>query len=283
MESGSLAGDSKTLAYVNPYFTWNNGMYGAMALFTIDLDTHVKTIVDTSAYFPDWSPVESRLVFCTSEHEISLQGYIPQQIAVFDPATGTGTKLTEGNDFNANPDFSPDGNWIVYSSDAGNHGTFELWKMASDGSQKTQLSENLELSGMNYGTIGLGRPVWSPDAEYIYFNRLSDEAADMDIFRMPSPGGVAEPVIQSPWNDYIPAVSPDHTKTAFISDRSGSVQIWLYEPASGRYRQVTGDGRFGILTDWGKLEWVDAETILFSGYETDTYSKYGVFTVKIID
>lgn len=281
MESGSVAGDAGTLAYMNRNFTWNNGQYGATALFTLDIDSHTSNLVDTSAYFPDFSPVDSRIVFCTDKHEYSIDGQRPQQIALYDPLTGTITKLTSGDDFNTNPEFSPDGNWVVYSSDAGHHGTFEIWKMAADGSQKTQVSDNLQLSGLNYGNLALGRPVWSPDANYIYFNRYAQEETDMDIYRMPALGGAAEPVIQSPWNELIPAVSPDLGKIAFVSERSGSNQIWVYEPASDRYHQVTGDGRFDVQTYWGKLEWPDGNTILFTGYEMGTDSQYGIFTVDI--
>jgi Tol biopolymer transport system component len=281
MESGSMAGDAGTLAYMDRNFTWNNGQYGATALYVLDLNSHTSSIVDTAAYFPDWSPVDPKLVFCTDKHESSAAGYLPQQIAVYDASEGTITPLTTGNDFNSNPEFSPDGNWVAYSSDYGHHGTFEIWKMAADGSQKTQVSENLQLAGLNFGNLGLGRPVWSPDGEYIYFNRYFQEETDMDIYRISAGGGEAEPVIQSPWRDFIPAVSPDHSKIAFVSERSGRNQIWVYEPASDRYRQVTGDGRFDVQTYWGKLEWIDGNTILFTGYETGTNSQNGIFTVDL--
>jgi TolB protein len=264
-------------------FTWNNGQYGSTALYALDMDSHESIIVDTSAYFPDWSPAAPKLVYCTDKHEFSIEGYRPQQIAVFDLSTGTVTRLTEGDDINTNPEFSPDGNWIAYSSDAGHHGAFEIWKMTADGSQKEQISDDLQFSGLNFGNIGLGRPVWSPDAAFIYFNTVSEEDIDMDIFRIPADGGTIEPVVQSPWNDYIPAVSPDQSKIAFISDRSGTDQIWLYEPASDRYRQVTGDGRFDILTYWGKLEWPDGNRILFTGYEHGNDPDYGIFAVEVPD
>jgi hypothetical protein len=105
----------------------------------------------------------------------------------------------------------------------------------------------------------------------------------MDIFRLPSAGGPFETVIKSPWNDYIPAVSPDHSKIAFISDRSGTNQIWIYEPAVDRYRQVTSGNSLDIFTYWGKLEWTTSNTILFSGYERENQPGYGVFTVESTD
>jgi hypothetical protein len=113
MESGSLSGDSHTLAFTDMGFTLNNGQYGSTALYALDMDSHESIIVDTSAYFPDWSPAAPKLVYCTDKHEFSIEGYRPQQIAVFDLSTGTVTRLTEGDDINTNPEFSPNGNWIA--------------------------------------------------------------------------------------------------------------------------------------------------------------------------
>jgi len=280
MESGSLGSDGQTVAYVNPNFTWGNGMYGAMALFTVDRTTRESGIIDTMAYFPDWSPVAMKLVYCTDEHELTVNYRRPQQLALYDRETSQTSYLTQGSWFNDNPEFSPDGAWIVYTSDEGHEGTFEIWKMATDGAQKTQLTQGSNLSGNNYGNIALGRPSWSGDGASIYFNRINDNSPASGIFRITAEGGAPVAVIQSQWRDVAPSVSPDNTKIAFFSNRSGYDQLWLYDLATETYTQVTG--QYGIYIDpnWNKIEWIGNSTLMLGAYITDV-NQYQLYTVDL--
>ena len=280
MESGSMGSDGQTVAYVNPNFTWGSGMYGAMALFTVDRGTGVTTMVDTSAYFPDWSPLAMQLVYCTDKDEVTVNYRRPQQLALYDRETSQTSYLTQGNWFNANPEFSPDGAWIAYTSNEGHEGTFEIWKIATDGSQKTQLTQGSNLSGNNYGNIGLGRPSWSGDGESIYFNRLSENSQASGIFRITDEGGAPVAVIESQWRDVAPSVSPDNTKLAFFSNRSGYDQLWLYDLATENYTQVTGQYGIYIDSNWNKIEWIGSSTLMFGAYITDV-NQYLLYTVEL--
>jgi len=52
--------------------------------------------------------------------------------------------------------------------------------------------------------------------------------------------------------DTHPAVSPDGTKLAFVSDRDGSLQIWLMDLASMQRRRITGEPGMAIHPSWNK-------------------------------
>jgi Tol biopolymer transport system component len=280
MESGSFSMGNGIMAYVNRSFTWDNGMFGQAALFSFETATGENRIIDTASYFPDWSPTEMKLVYCTDKHEVLTGNKMPQHLVIYDYETGIRKKLTTGTSFNINPEFSHDGNWIAYSSDDGKDGVFNLWRISSDGSQKIRITNNLNLSASSMGNVELGRPVWSPDDRYLYYNIASGESSTDGISRVNIQTGQTEAIIKSAWFDTCPSLSPDGKKIAFISDRSGSNQIWLYDLNSGLWKQITGCNGDYVNRDWGKLEWTGNGEILFSGYSYAD-SKETLLTVKI--
>jgi Tol biopolymer transport system component len=85
------------------------------------------------------------------------------------------TSPAEGNSRSAT--WSPDGNWILYSSDRAkdNNGTqnYDIWIMAADGSNKIQLTTNGSFDG---------RPVFGPDGQSVYF--LSNRGFNWEVWKM---------------------------------------------------------------------------------------------------
>ena len=70
---------------------------------------------------------------------------------------GTPTRIAEGLAWEVQPDFSPDGSKIAFTSDRG--GGDNIWIMNADGSNKQQVTkEDFRL---------LNQPSWSPDGRYI--------------------------------------------------------------------------------------------------------------------
>lgn len=280
MESGSISKGNRKIAYVNRNFTWDNGKYGQMSLFSFDMATGENKIIDTASYFPDWSPAEMKVVYCSDKHQVNSGNKRPQHIIIYDAETGTIKKLTSGTSFDISPDFSPDGKWIIYSSDEGRSGIFDFWKISTDGSQKIKITDNLNLTDDYVGNVSLGRPVWSADGKYIYYNIITGNIDKDGIYRLNLQNGKPESIIKSGWSEMCPSVSPDDKNVAFISNRSGSSQIWTYNLSSGTYKQVSGCKGDNINIDWGKLEWIDNNEILYSGYSSID-SKETVFAIGV--
>jgi tricorn protease-like protein len=280
MESCSISKGNQRIAYVNRNFTWNDGKYGQMSLFAFNLASGENKIIDTASYFPDWSPTEMKVVYCSDKHEVNAGNRKPQHIVVYDLETGDIKKLTNGPSFDINPEFSPDGKWILYSSDEGNNGVFNFWKISADGSQKVKITDNLNLIDPYIGNLSLGRPVWSVDGNYIYYNVITGNTDKDGIYRLNLQNGKSESIIRSKWSDMCPAVSPDNKDLAFISNRSGTRQIWIYNLASGTYKQISGYEGDCINTDWGKIEWINNTKLLYSGY-SETNSKETVSTIEV--
>ena len=155
------------------------------------------------------------------------------QLVDTDPEGGRGrlpVALVASTGLNINPDYSPDGNRIVFQSQRSGRG--EIWICNRDGSDLRQLT-----SGIGTGT---GSPRWSPDGELIAFDvRLEGNA---EIYVVGPEGGPPRPSTKHRANDLVPNWSRDGEWLYFASDRSGEYQIWKMPREGGEALQVTHQG-----------------------------------------
>jgi Phosphodiester glycosidase/WD40-like Beta Propeller Repeat len=95
------------------------------------------------------------------------------------------------------------------------------------------------------------QPDWSADDE-IAFTRSIRADDTTNIFKVPAAGGAAVQLTETvaPGFDASPAWSSDGSQVAFVSDRSGSPQIWTMDAAGSSEIQVTADACFVANPDW---------------------------------
>lgn len=98
-------------------------------------------------------------------------------------------------------------------------------------------------------------PDLSPDGSTLLFARYGD------IWRVPTKGGRAVRLTTHYANDSQPKYSPDGAKIAFVSDRSGSRQVYVMNARGGEPTQLTFHTEGYSLQDW----YPDGESLLVSG------------------
>jgi eukaryotic-like serine/threonine-protein kinase len=112
----------------------------------------------------------------------------------------------------ANPQFSPDGKRVTFSSSRS--GGIEIWISNADGSGPLQLTA-LEITGS---------PRWSPDGSRIAFDAISEGNADVYVVEVA--GGPPRRMTLNPAEDVVPGWSADGRWLYFASNRGGGHQIW---------------------------------------------------------
>jgi tricorn protease len=87
-------------------------------------------------------------------------------------------------------------------------------------------------------------PALSPDGKTLAFDW------DGDVWSVATAGGVARRLTDHPARDREPRFSPDGKQLAFISERSGSPQVYLMSAGGGTPRQLTYHTAGYTLQDW---------------------------------
>jgi len=129
---------------------------------------------------------------------------------------GNARRLTSGAAWDVQPRFSPDGQWLAYTSDRG--GGNNLWRIKRDGSGAAQVShEDFRL---------LNNPAWTPDGQYLvgrkhYTSERSLGAGELWLYHVGGGDGLQLTKKKNDQQDLgEPAVSPDGRWVYFSEDVS---------------------------------------------------------------
>lgn len=233
--SPSFSPEGCRIAYVNQ---------NAKELKIMNVDgTNQRVIYTTSAYqiaFTAWSPDGSKIAFREGP-------YNQYDIWVVNADGSNPVNLTNDGMHNGIPGWSPDGEWIVYTSRSDIYSSYsvEIWKMRSNGSDKTQLT----FGGYCGHTCESDCPDWSPDGSKIvycsgeYGNSVGNDMYPHDIWIMNPDGSNHERITTETTFERYPKWSPDNTRAAFIRDGDIYVKGILETRLTN-----TGDNGLG---DWG--------------------------------
>jgi Tol biopolymer transport system component len=132
------------------------------------------------------------------------------------------------------PSWSPDGNQVVYSSNA--DGNYELYTLKVGNASATRLtSTKWPIQNLD--------PVWSPSGKAIAFSRsgLSLTSAAAGLFQIRLDGTAATRLTRAidGEGDVSPDYSPDGSRIAFSSDRAGNHDIYILDLARFTVAKMT--------------------------------------------
>ena len=118
-----------------------------------------------------------------------------------------------------------------------------------------------------------GAPAVSPDGHRIAF---SSEATDFDIVEVPLDGSPLRPFLSSTRNEFDPAASPVNTQYAFVTDRSGSLEIWLQNEEGYLQRPlVTDSGGLPPLALGSLAFSPDGKRVAFQRFDSQSEAHFG--------
>ena len=133
------------------------------------------------------------------------------------------------------PVWSPDGARIVFASARGTPPN--LYQKASIGGGGDELL--LKSTSNNQPTD------WSSDGQFIVYARM-DPTTQWDLWLLPMSGGQDRkpvPLLQTEFNEHLGRVSPDGRWIAYVSDESGSNEVYVRPfRGPGPKRRISANG-----------------------------------------
>ncbi len=267
-EFGSWSPDELSVVYMGDYF-WNNGNNSARSVFIFNLLTKEKWLVEKNSFSPEWSPTEQKIAYHTDYGEVnSSLKYRPNDIAVYNIQNNTIKRLTGGDSYNFRPAWSPDGKWVAFLSNQAGGNEYNIWKAPADSGTAIQITT--DFNDLNDLAIMPDRsprkPSWSKDGKTIAFARLTktNPGYVLDIYGVSVTNGNKTIIVSSQWDDCCPAYTPDGSTIAFVSNRSGSNEIWSMNLQTKKLKQITGSREQWVI-GWGGIEWSSSgKEILFT-------------------
>jgi serine/threonine protein kinase len=162
-----------------------------------------------------------------------------RDIWVLDLVRGVSSRFTFDKADHTNPVWSPDGSRIAFSSQATGSSYRGIYAKALGGVASEELL--LEYKDM----AGISAEDWSPDGKRLLFNVGTHHIEALPITGERKP----YPVLKAGFNQLNAAVSPDGRWIAYLSDESGSEEIFVQSfPPSGGKWQISARG--GTEPSW---------------------------------
>jgi TolB protein len=146
-------------------------------------------------------------------------------------------QLTRNGSINLNPDFSPDGREILFTS----------YKRRNPDLYKRALSSTVEVPVSNRKGLNI-TGTWAPDGSRIALALSKD--GNSEIYTLARDGSRPTRLTVNHAIEVSPVWSPDGSRIAFVSDRLGKPQIFIMNADGGNVRRLTTAGGYNVNPRW---------------------------------
>ena len=220
------AGDLQWVPPLNAFLAGENSSDGSVNYRLVDLTGKTLSVVTN-----DWAQKSNASFSVPNQAFVYVCMINDLDICTVKLGETEFTNLTDIRTNQARPQWSPDGQKILFLSDAA--GIPNIWVMDFDGSG----SQNLSQKSLGPSLFPEGSASWSPDGKQIVFESQRDY--NSEIYVMDASGDNARNVTKSPAVDLAPQWSPDGKLIAFQSDRDNGNDIYVVDLASGQVTNIT--------------------------------------------
>ena len=159
-----------------------------------------------------------------------------RDIWVFDERRGTRARLTFSPQNDWVPKWSPDGTRIAFTSDRETPDIGQIYIRAADGSGNDELLLKTDEHKHHLD--------WSRDGKLMVFESEGNRSGT-DLWLLPLDGSrEPKPLLQGPFNESQPGLSPDGRYIGYTSNESGVYEVYVQAmpPGTGRWQISTSGG-----------------------------------------
>ena len=146
-------------------------------------------------------------------------------------------KATDERSMTLSPRWSPDGQYISFTSYRDGNPDLYIKSVNGPGKKKIAGFRGINISGS-----------WSRDGRKILLTTSKD--GNEEIYMMNVYSGNFERLTRNFSINVSPAWSPDNRKIAFVSNRSGSPQIYIMDADGSNVKRLTFDGNYNTSPSW---------------------------------
>jgi serine/threonine-protein kinase len=167
---------------------------------------------------------------------VSLQRNDNWDVWVYDIGREVATRVTFGEQYDADPAWSPDGAWIAYEGEV--NGKDGIFKKRADGTGEA-------VTLVEPGKLTFPAPQsFTPDGKQVLL-QSAGESGRTDIYLVPADGqGEPQPLLKTTYTESTPHVSPDGRYVAYESDETGKLEVFVatFPPGGGKWQISAGGG-----------------------------------------
>ncbi len=175
-------------------------------------------------------------------------------------------QVTHHASLTVSPRFSADGRRLLYTSYHRGRQVLYLTSLTAETTRAISWRPGLNLA-----------PTWSPTADRLVLSLSPDGHADLFLTEAVPPRRqqikILKRLTRKTGINVSPSWSPDGTRIAFVSDRSGSPQIYVMDIATGATRRLTFEGTYNTAPAWSPK----GDAIAYASLVGGTYQ---IFTIS---